>query len=124
MLVDAASKHLSADVKDVLREDPSSVQIEGAPASRKPRDQRRRELCAHVAPGLKKALETRAPALLASRSAAPVVIAALSAEPLMGDAALLDRVARACLAPAAAFSVADEDVEAKNPHIGLSLIHI
>ena len=118
LLVDASSKYLSADVKDVLREDPSSVQIEGAPASRKPRDQRRSELCGHVAPGLKKALETRAPALLASRSAAPVVIAALAAKPLMGDAALLDRVARACLAPAAAFSVPDEDVEAKNPHFG------
>ena len=118
LLVDASSKYLSADVKDVLREDPSSVQIEGAPASRKPRDQRRSELAAHVAPGLKKALETRAPALLASRSAAPVVIAALSVKPLMGDAALLERVARACLAPAAAFSVPDDDVEAKNPHFG------
>jgi len=109
---------LSADVKDVLKEDPSSVQIEGAPASRKPRDQRRGELAAHVAPGLKKALEARAPALLASRSAAPVVVAALSVKSLMGDAALLDRVARACLAPAAAFSVPDDDVEAKNPHFG------
>ena len=118
LLVDASSKHLSADVKDVLREDPSSVTIEGAPASRKPRDQRRRELCGHVAPGLKKALETRAPQLLASRSAAPVVVAALSVQPLLGDAALLDRVARACLAPAAAFSMPDEDVEAKNPHFG------
>ena len=118
LLVDASSKYLSADVKDVLREDPSSLTIEGAPASRKPRDQRRRELAAHVAPGLKKALETRAPALLASRSAAPVVIAALSVKPLIGDAELLERVARACLAPAAAFSVPDDDVEAKNPHFG------
>ena len=118
LLVDASSKYLSADVKDVLREDPSSIEIEGAPASRKPRDQRRRELAAHVAPGLKKALEARAPALLASRSAAPVVIAALSVKPLMGDAELLERVARACLAPAAAFSVPDDDVEAKNPHFG------
>ncbi len=118
LLVDASSKYLSADVKDVLREDPSSVQIEGAPASRKPRDQRRSELCGHVAPGLTTALETRAPQLVASRSAAPVVIAAHSVKPLMGDAALLDRVARACLAPAAAFSVPDDDVEAKNPHFG------
>jgi len=118
LLVDASSKYLSADVKDVLREDPSSVTIEGAPASRKPRAQRRGELAAHVAPGLKKALETRAPVLLASRSAAPVVIAALSVKPLIGDAELVERVARACLAPAAAFSVPDDDVEAKNPHFG------
>lgn len=118
LLGEPTAKPLSADVKDVLKEDPASVTVEDKPASRKAREVRRGELVAHLAPGLKRALYARAPELLASRAAAPVIIAALAVTPLAGDAELLERVARACVAPLAAFESADEAAPAANPHFG------